>query len=123
MRNILVLVLALGVLPVIGQSLNQKRQQAKPPETSVPAKQPLSPATQHYLGKYATAIRWNDADVARSALYDLIIENPSTDSLIAALGYEYFQSQKYASALLVAQDLLARDSKNPGYLELAAVSA
>jgi tetratricopeptide (TPR) repeat protein len=123
MRNILVLVFAVGLFPAIGQSLNQKRQQAKPPETAAPAKKQLSAAAQHYLAKYATASRWNDPDVARSALYDLIIEDPSSDSLIATLGYYYFENQKYASALLVAQDLLARDAKNPAYLELAAVSA
>lgn len=62
-------------------------------------------------------------DVARDALYDLIIENPQSDSLIFALGYFYFENQRYASSLLISQDLLVRNQKNEAYLELAAVSA
>lgn len=123
MRNFLILLLTGFSLTLPGQSLNQKRTQATETKPATPQKQPLSAATQHYLAKYATASRWNDMDVARDALYDLIIENPQSDSLIFTLGYFYFENQRYASSLLIAQDLLARDQKNETYLELAAVSA
>lgn len=83
----------------------------------------MSAASQHYLRKYATASRWNDLDVARDALYDLIIENPGNDSLVFTLGYLYFQNQKYASSYIIAQDLLTKTPKNEAYLELAAVAA
>lgn len=123
MRNTFVLLLTLWAMTAFGQSLNQKRNVPAETKTTEPAKQPLSAASQHYLMKYATASRWNDMDIARGALYDLIVENPSSDSLIFTLGYLYFENQKYASSLLIAQDLLVRDAKNEGYLELAAVSA
>src|SRR6478609_5353572 len=74
---------------------------------SAPASSPKAPANgslaNHYLVKYATASRWNDKDVARDALYDLIIENPA-DSLIFTLAYSYFDDQNYLSAALVSQD-------------------
>jgi tetratricopeptide (TPR) repeat protein len=106
--------------------LNQKRTQPAETQTQTQTtanKPVLSAASQHYLMKYATASRWNDLDVARDALYDLIIQNPANDSLIFTLGYLYLENQKYASSLLIAQDLLVRNAKNESYLELAAVSA
>jgi tetratricopeptide (TPR) repeat protein len=125
---LIIMVVIVGSGSVCGQSLNQKRKetlnQATESQTqAAPQKPTLSAASQHYMMKYATASRWNDIDVARDALYDLIIENPSNDSLIFTLGYLYLENQKYASSLLIAQDLLNRNPKNEAYLELAAVSA
>ncbi len=98
------------------------QQQAQPqPQDTVPnASQIL---TEHYLRKYATAERWNDTDLMKSALLDIIVENPGYDSLIAELGYFYYSEQKYASSLLIAQDLLRRQPKNIDYLQMAATSA
>jgi tetratricopeptide (TPR) repeat protein len=79
--------------------------------------------TEHYLRKYATAERWNDADAMKDALYDVIVENPGMDSLIYTLAYYYYDNQKFASSLLITQDLLARDPKNQLYLEMAGSSA
>jgi Tfp pilus assembly protein PilF len=122
MRVLFSLLFVACAAAAFGQSLNQKRNQ--PTETQAqPAPRPLSPLGQHNARKYATATRWNDVDVARNALYDLILEDPSNDSLIVTLAYMYFDARKYASSLLMAQDLLQRDGKNPIYLELAAVSA
>jgi len=79
--------------------------------------------TEHYLKKYAAASRWNDSEIAKNALYDVIVENPGIDSLIYSLAYFYYQEEKFASSLLITQDLLVRESKNPMYLEMAASSA
>jgi tetratricopeptide (TPR) repeat protein len=103
-----------------------KPAQAQPAATEKPAaQQPSSAAilTQHFLKKYAIASRWNDYDVAKDALYDVIAENPNNDSLIFTLAYFYYENQRPASALLATQDLLARDPKNLTYLELAGASS
>lgn len=110
---------------------NQKQQPASPPPAEVPAKaeapaeksanaqQPaIDPFINHFLIKYQVATRFGDNDVARDALYDLIIENPANDSLFLQLGFLYFESQKFTSAILVGQELLARNDKNPAALEL-----
>jgi tetratricopeptide (TPR) repeat protein len=124
MRVLFTVLLIATAATTWGQSLNQKRNQSnQSSQVQQAPQQPLSPMSQHNARKYATANRWNDIDVARNALYDLILENPSNDSLIVTLAYIYFDAQKYASSLLMAQDLLVRDAKNPVYLELAAVSA
>lgn len=110
---------------------NQKQQPASPPpaeapvKTEVPAEKPstpqqpvIDPFINHFLLKYQVATRFGDNDVARDALYDLIIENPANDSLFLQLGFLYFESQKFTSAILVGQELLARNDKNPAALEL-----
>lgn len=98
----------------------QTQQQAAPADTLPSASDIL---TEHYLRKYSAAARWGDPEIAKDALYDVIIENPGSDSLIYSLAYLYYDQQKYASAFLIANDLLLRRPKDPTYLEMAAVSA
>jgi tetratricopeptide (TPR) repeat protein len=61
-------------------------------------------------------------EVAKDALYDVITENPQNDSLIYSLAISYYENQKYASSVLISQDLLIRDQKNLSFLELCAAS-
>lgn len=96
----------------------QTQSQTKPQEQP---KQSVSPLTEHFYKKYVTALQWNDNDVAKNALYDLIIENPQNDSLIFNLAYYYYENQIYPSSVLVSQQLLARNPKNLPALEMAAV--
>ena len=97
-------------------------QQTKPetatPKDTVPK---VDPFTRHNAIKYSLAIKWNDPEVAKDALYDLIIENQGNDSLIYELAVYYYQNQKYPSAVLVSQELLKRNPKNTAALEIAAV--
>lgn len=80
-------------------------------ESTQPVKKAVNPLTEHFYKKYVTAIQWNDYDVAKDALYDLIVENPQNDSLIFSLAYYYYQNEKYAPAVLVSQQLLTRNPK------------
>lgn len=103
---------------------------------SQPAPQPTQPAVkeeskkesvsnsllEHYVRKRAVAARWNDFDIVRDAMYDMIIEDPANDSLIAQLAYLYFDNQKFPSTVLVCQDLLTRNPRNVQALEMAAIS-
>lgn len=95
-----------------------KTQTAQPTQ---PAKQTVSPLTEHFYKKYVTALQWSDYDVAKDALYDLIVENPQNDSLIFSLAYFYYENEKFASAVLVSQPLLARNPKNIQALEISAI--
>jgi tetratricopeptide (TPR) repeat protein len=96
----------------------QTEPQAKSEE---PAKATINPLTEHFYKKYVTALRWNDNEVAKDALYDLIMENPQNDSLIFNLAYYYYENQQYPSAVLVSQQLLARNPKNTAALEISAI--
>jgi len=88
------------------------------PKDTVPR---VNPLTRHYAVKYSLALQWNDADVAKDALYDLIVENQGNDSIIYELAVYYYQNQKYPSAVLVSSELLKRNPKNTAALEIAAV--
>ena len=98
--------------------------QAASPETAQannPAQQ-TSPFINHFLMKFNVAMRFNDSDVAKDALYDLLVENPGNDSLFLDLAYMYYENQKYPSTILVSQELMARNAKNTTAVELAASS-
>jgi tetratricopeptide (TPR) repeat protein len=75
---------------------------------------------EHFARKSSLASRWNDADVVKDALYDLIAEYPGNDSLIYSLALLYYENQKYVSTVLVTQDLLARNPKNADLIQLVA---
>jgi tetratricopeptide (TPR) repeat protein len=108
--------------PVKQETTPPAVQSTKPetvaPKDSVPAMDPL---TRHYAIKYSLALKWNDPEVAKDALYDLIVENQGNDSIIYELAVYYYQNQKYPSSVLVSQELLKRDPKNTAALEIAAV--
>ncbi len=99
----------------------ESSKEVKPTETKPTENQPVNALTDHYYKKYLTALQWNDNEVAKDALYDLIIENPQNDSLIFNLAYYYYENQKYISSVLVSQQLLKRNPKNTGALEMAAI--
>jgi tetratricopeptide (TPR) repeat protein len=112
--------------PLFGQAQkpSSKTETKAPANTETkpePKAQPLNPLTEHFYKKYITGLQWNDYDVAKDALYDLIIEHPQNDSLISSLALFYFENQKYVSAVLVSQQLLARNPKNLDALEMSAV--
>jgi tetratricopeptide (TPR) repeat protein len=86
------------------------------------AQQQTNPLVNHFLTKFNVAMRFNDPDAARGALYDLIVANPANDSLFLNLALMYYEERKYPSTILVSQELLARNPKNPTALELAASS-
>jgi tetratricopeptide (TPR) repeat protein len=122
------LVVILLVSFSVGVSGQTQKQPAKPDaskaqtqETKPPADPKMSALTEHYIKKYQVAIQWSDYEVAKDALYDLIIENPQNDSLISDLAYFYFENEKYVQAVLVSQQLLARNPKNAVALEMSAV--
>ena len=111
---------------------NEKQEQVKHETTSLPQSKPetavpkdtvpkINPLTQHYAIKYSLALQWGDQEVAKDALFDLIVENQGNDSIIYDLAIYYYQNQKYAPAVLVSQELLKRNPKNLAALEIAAV--
>ncbi len=130
MRVIVSLVLVFLSFQVFSQAQKQPvktdtkqpvKTDTKQPVAQADAKKQESPLSEHFYKKYITAVQWNDFDVAKDALYDLIIENPLNDSLIYSLAYFYYENQKYVPAVLVSQQLLARNPKSIAALEISAV--
>lgn len=71
---------------------------------------------------YQTALKYNDLEIAKSKLFDLIVRNPEDLRYMEALGSLYFESGINASAALVAMDILQKNDKNVGAMEIAAYS-
>lgn len=123
MKRIVIIFLISGLSMAAGAQTQKQPAKAEPAKTPTtqPAKQAVSPLTEHFYKKYITALQWSDYEVAKDALYDLIIENPANDSLIFSLAFYYYENEKFASAVLVSQQLLARNPKNIPALEISAV--
>lgn len=68
------------------------------------------------------AKRIGDVNVAAYSMYKLIALEGENSTYKDSLAYIYFSSRKYASCFLVANDVLKRDPKNVGILELKAIS-
>ncbi|HNP77641.1 MAG: hypothetical protein U0289_15225 [Cyclobacteriaceae bacterium] len=106
-----------------GKKTQPAQQPTQPAVKEEPKKESVSNSLlEHYVRKRAVAARWNDYEIVRDAMYDMIIEDPANDSLIAQLAYLYFDNQKFPSTVLVCQDLLNRNPKNVQALEMAAIS-
>lgn len=126
-KVILHMLVVLGVFSAVAQK--PKPTQAKPGSSTqtsgeAPAKTDkatANPIAEHFAKKYGVAARWNDFEVAKDALYDLIVEYPGNDSLIFALAYFYYENQKYPSCVMICQDLLARNPRNGPALELSGI--
>src|SRR5882762_3276643 len=99
-------------------TVSQPKPVTTVPKDTVPK---MNPLTQHYAIKYTLTLQWGDQEVAKDALYDLIVENQGNDSIIYDLAIYYYHDQKYPPAVLVSDDLLKRNPKNVAALEIAAV--
>jgi len=87
----------------------------------------LDPKTKNALNvadqlAYQSALRYNDVEIAKIKLYDLMVRNPEDLRYMEALGSLYFEAGQNASAALVAMDILKVNDKNVGALEIAAYS-
>ncbi|HSJ66430.1 MAG TPA: hypothetical protein VK921_02095 [Anditalea sp.] len=71
---------------------------------------------------YQLALRYNDTNVAKVKLYELIERNPNNPRYAELLASLYFEMEQYTSAALIAMDIVENDSKNTTALEIAAYS-
>lgn len=71
---------------------------------------------------YQMALRYNDTNVAKVKLYELIERNPTNPRYAELLASLYFEMEQYTSAALIAMDIVENDSKNTTALEVAAYS-
>jgi len=72
--------------------------------------------------KYFKSIQYNDYQVAKNAIYDLMSLEPTNISYLDSLAYIYFEFNQYASAALVSRDALKRNPNNQMMLRIGAKS-
>jgi len=71
---------------------------------------------------YNASKQYNDPTIMRMALYSLLSENPNNVSLRDSLALIYFEQQQYASAALVAQEVVNAVPSDMFAAEIAAIS-
>jgi tetratricopeptide (TPR) repeat protein len=71
---------------------------------------------------YNASRQYNDPTVSRMALYSLLSENPNNIALRDSLALIYFEQQQYASAALVAQEVVSAVPSDMFAAEIAAIS-
>ena len=74
------------------------------------------------LQVYSAATKYNDPEVARMALYNLLMMNPGATAIADTLALLYFQSQRYVSVALITQDILNGNPKDELAQEIGAYS-
>ena len=94
-------------------------------ENAEQEQKPLSAAqilVIHAAKKYQLAIRYNDMNAAKQALYSILAENPTNDSVLYTLSYLYLEEGQFAPAAITAKDLNSMNPDNIGALEILAIS-
>lgn len=81
---------------------------------------PFELRKQAYI--YTLAQKYNDAPVARMALYNIIAMNPNSSQLLDSLAILYYQYQLYASAAIVSNDAMALNPQDAFATEISAVA-
>ncbi|MFT6971902.1 MAG: tetratricopeptide (TPR) repeat protein [Roseivirga sp.] len=71
---------------------------------------------------YNQAQLYNDVEVQKNALYDMIVLSPYDSSVMRSLTEFYYNNRKYTSSALVAMDFLKKYPGNILALEVAALS-
>jgi len=70
---------------------------------------------------FEMASLFNDAAVARTALYNMIAIDSKNPALLDSLALLYYEFQNYSSAAIVTQAALRANPSNPLMLELSAI--
>ncbi len=71
---------------------------------------------------YQMALKYNDIEVAKVKLFDLIERNPTNLRYAELLTSLYFEINQFTSAAISAMDVLEKNDKNTVALEIAAYS-
>ena len=96
--------------------------QTKSKPSATPAEKLKSPAADHDLEMYRKAVEFGDYEVARIAMYNLIIRNPDSLNYLDSLVTLYFSLGQMPQCILAGKQYLSRDSANLSVMEMVALS-
>jgi tetratricopeptide (TPR) repeat protein len=120
MRTAVILTLILSL------SLNVFAQKKKKSEAEPEQKQemPQKESSEYQMQKSIAlmALKYNDAMVAKQALYNMIALAPERTDLIDSLALLYFQMGSYTECILVAREILEKQPDKTSILEVKAIS-
>ena len=117
MKRVWIVILLAGFISL--QSFGQETEGAESTQKPLSAAQIL---VIHAAKKYQLAMRYNDLQGAKDALYSILAENPANDSVLYNLSYLYLETGQFASSAIAAKDLTALNPDNTGALEILGIS-
>ncbi len=92
--------------------------QTKPAETKTTA----TGQVETDVKIYNAALKYGDIDVAKNAVYALIIKHPESFNYLDTLARLYFSNNNYVQCALTSKDYLTHDSANLFIREMYAIS-
>lgn len=119
------LITLLITIVFVGAGMAQETNKSSVADDSAKQQRPLTAAELlmfHAAKKYQLAMRYNDLEGAKQALYGILVENPASDSVLYSLSYLFFEKGQYASAAISAQDLITINPDHTGGLEILGIS-
>ena len=110
------ILLALICMSAAGTLLAQDKKAQAP---SGDKEKQVNPLYELHLRTYVQARKYSDMEVAKDALYRMVVMNPS-DSILFELGSLYYNSSQFIQSVLVMNDVLA---VNPNFDQALAMKA
>ncbi len=118
------------IIPIIGAIILfafNANAQKKGKEMDPAAVKPTSvaapkPSNELEVKIYETALKYGDIEVARNAIYALLVKHPDSLSYLDTLARLYFSNGNYVQCALTSKDYLTRDSANLFVREMLAIS-
>ena len=74
------------------------------------------------VAMYQAAQRYNDANLVKQALLEMIILNPTDTAILRNLAELYYTTGAYVSSAIVAMDMMSVDANSVVAQEIAALS-
>ncbi len=118
MKNLFYLFLILGIT---NSAFAQKKGKEEPVQ-SKPAQSSNSKDYELQQTIMTRALKYNDADAAKNALFNMIAMQPESKNLVDSLAILYYQMGSYTECILVSREILEESPDKTGILEIKAIS-
>ncbi|MCX6291378.1 MAG: hypothetical protein NT126_06390 [Bacteroidetes bacterium] len=117
MKRILVIILSVSAILVTSVSA-----QTKSKSSVVPPSKNTAITKDPDIDLYNRAIQYGDYDVAKHALYTLMIRNPDRTGYLDSLVALYYNLNAYPQCVLTGNAYLEKDTSNLDVMEMVAIS-
>ena len=114
-RNLIIVIMVLTTMLANAQ---QKGNSVTPPS----AKSASKGSSEAEVKIYELALRYGDSEVARNAMYSLMVKHPDSLNYLDTLARLYFSGGNYVQCALTSKDYLSKDSSNLFVREMYAIS-
>ncbi|NNF02186.1 MAG: hypothetical protein HKN22_05840 [Bacteroidia bacterium] len=106
---------------LVGTAFAQKSsKKGASPETIKSEK--ANPASEHLMKTYNMALEFGDYEVAKNALFHLVVQNPNKYTYLDSLARIYYAMGAYPQALLCAEKNMEKGGSSEDMMEIKAAS-